>query len=34
MLCVRCVVRTAFSLDWTDTLDSPDVSKTHRTPHA
>lgn len=34
MLGVRCVVRTAFSLDWTGILDSPDKFKTHRIPHA
>ena len=33
-LCVRCVVRTAFSLDWTGILDSPDRFKTHRISHA
>ncbi len=31
MLCVLCVVRTAFSLDWTGILDR---FKTHRIPHA
>jgi hypothetical protein len=34
MLCVRCVVRTAFSLDWMGILDSPDKFKTHRISHA
>lgn len=33
-LCVRCVVRTAFSLDWTGILGSPDRFKTHRVSHA
>ena len=34
MLCVLCVVRTAFSLDWTGILDSLDRFKTHKIPHA